>query len=47
MTMEETGFDLIRDMEKWREQMNGKPMSHEQMHMDTVLDINEGKEEQQ
>lgn len=47
MTMEETRFDLIRDMEKWSEQMNSKPMNHEQMHMDVVLDINEGKEERE
>lgn len=45
--MANTGFDLIRDMEKWREQMNGKPMNHEQTHMDVVLDTNEGKEERQ
>lgn len=45
--MVDTGFDLIRDMEKWREQMNGKPMNYGQIHMDVVLDINEGKEERQ
>lgn len=47
MTMAETRFDLIRDMEKWREQMNGKPMNHEQMHMDTVPGTDEGRREDQ
>lgn len=45
--MAETRFDMMRDMEKWRERMYGKPMNHGRVHTDAFSYTGEGKEGEQ